>query len=108
MTTALDWWTFAQDAPDLARSGWPLLQAGQDGRERAARAEREPPGRRFGAARHDPQRWRYPPAAVPAGAGRRPALPAAGGRDRFRPESCVGSSRYGIRARQPAGAGGRR
>lgn len=28
MTTALDWWTFAQDAPDLARSGWQLLQAG--------------------------------------------------------------------------------
>jgi hypothetical protein len=33
MTTALDWWTFAQDAPDLARSGWPLLQAGQDGQD---------------------------------------------------------------------------
>jgi hypothetical protein len=31
MTTALDWWTFAQDAPGLARIGWPLLQAGQAG-----------------------------------------------------------------------------
>ncbi|HSG89300.1 MAG TPA: hypothetical protein VLA56_08810 [Pseudomonadales bacterium] len=25
MSTALDWWTFAQDAPELARSGWHLL-----------------------------------------------------------------------------------